>query len=518
MGAAMKSIWKNTLTETIDQSSLELPPAWVPTVAHRGWRNEQGHSIYASGRERCMANAVVRLLTIARDRAVVSSFLLADKDIEDAILNAARRGVRVYVLLASEARLGREDSEGEFDKRVLEQHKAMLTRLGGHVLFRSAPHFHAKVVVVDPETRPAGILLTANLTTEALERNDELAVALKATEVVEITKYLRWAMWESAEHELLDPNDRFKATRPLGIVPHPTEATTIVATTAEAELIREELLRLIDQARSKIIVSSFGWDQDHEVIRRICARAREGLDVTVLARIRPASMPALLKLAEAGASVYGFKWLHAKAIWTDREQALLMSANLQSDGLDHGFELGVRLEDTRVRELHGNLAGWIKSAPWRLINRPKLGEVHGVAKVWQRGQLSDVEIKSSMNVTLDEVTASSADALITPRPPLLVPYMAHKLDCTWTVAAPTLAQKSKEQKRPALVKEQTQNPKDQKKAAKEQALPQPYSPKVFREPNGRLVVAVNTPDELSRARVVMAEVGATAIVTIEGAT
>ena len=98
----------------------------------------------------------------------MSSFLLADKGVEDALLATAKRGVRVYVLLASEARLGKEESEGEFDKKVLELHKQMLTRLGGHVLFRSAPHFHAKVVVVDPEKSPAGILLTAVASARAL--------------------------------------------------------------------------------------------------------------------------------------------------------------------------------------------------------------------------------------------------------------------------------------------------------------------------------------------------------------
>ena len=123
-----------------------------------------------------MATAIVTLLADAQEKVVLSSFLLADKGVEDAIFEAAKRGVRVYILIASEARLGREDGEGEFDKRVLAQHKAMLERLGGYALFRSASHFHAKVVIADPDTRPAGILLTANLTREALERNEELAV------------------------------------------------------------------------------------------------------------------------------------------------------------------------------------------------------------------------------------------------------------------------------------------------------------------------------------------------------
>lgn len=497
--------WQKRFVETIDQRKLELPPVWVsmPSVANA--RSERGQAVFESGQSREMANAVVSLLSQAREKAVMSSFLLADKGVEDAILEAAKRGVRVYVLLASEARLGREEGEGEFDKRVLDQHKAMLTRLGGHALFRSAPHFHAKVVVVDPETRPAGILLTANLTTEALERNEELAVNLTASEVMDVTGYLKWAMWEAAEHELIDPKDRFKATRPLGKVPHPDLSKAIVATTAKTNAIQEDALRLIDGARSRIVASSFGWDEDHAVVKRLCVRAREGLDVTVLARIRPSSMPALMALAKAGATVLGFRWLHAKAIWTESGQSLVMSANLQSDGLDHGFELGLRLSDGRSHEIFERLEGWCAAAPLRLEPTPLLGALLGKVKFWKQGQIVDDEILTSVEVDLGAVTAESAAVIEAGRPQLppgTASLLAHELRCTWLVTAPKLAAKAKEKMRPDAEKDQP---------------PAGYQPAVFREPSGRLVVAVRSVEELDQARVVMTEVEAAAIVVTEGA-
>ncbi|MCB8748927.1 phospholipase D-like domain-containing protein [Rhodoferax sp. U2-2l] len=500
------STWEKRFVEIIDQRQRELPPTWASTPSVAAARSERGRAVFESGRSREMANAVVSLLSQARDKAVMCSFLLADKGVEDAILDAAKRGVRVYVLLASEARLGREEGEGEFDKRVLDQHKAMLARLGGHALFRSAPHFHAKVVVVDPETRPAGLLLTANLTTEALERNEELAVTLTASEVIEVTDYLKWAMWEAAEHELIDPKDRFKATRPIGKVPHPDPGGAIVATTVKVNAIHDEALRLIDRARSRIVVSSFGWDEDHAVVKRLCARARDGLDVTVLARIRPSSMPTLLALAEAGATVLGFRWLHAKAIWIDSGQSLVMSANLQHDGLDHGFELGLRFADARSREVLEQLESWCAAAPWRLEPRPRLGDLLGAVKLWKQGQLVDAEIVTSVDVDLGAVTAESAAAIETRRPQLpaekgLPSTLAHELRCGWLVVAPTLAAKAKEKLRRTEEKDQP-------------AIG--YQPAVFREPSGRLVVAVRSADELEQARAVMAEVAAATIVVTEG--
>lgn len=501
------SNWQKAFVEVIDQRQRELPPAWAPTQAPSLARGERGRAVFVSGRNREMAKAVVSLLSQAREKVVMSSFLLADKAIEEAIHQSAARGVRVYILLASEARLGREQGEGEFDKRVLEQHKAMLTHLGGRALFRSAPHFHAKVVVIDPDTRPAGILLTANLTTEALERNEELAVTLNTAEVAEVTGYLKWAMWESAEHELIDPKDRFKTTRRLGKVIHPEAGVAVAATTAHTNTVRAEALRLIEGARSRILVSSFGWDADHEVVRRLCARARDGLDVTVLARVRPSSMQALLALAQAGATVLGFRWLHAKAIWIDSGHALVMSANLQRDGLDQGFELGIRLSDGRAQEVFERLVGWSGAAAWRLDAKPRLGSLNGAVKLWHQEQLVDAEIKSSVDVDLGAVTAASVATLEAPRPALPqsseAPRLAHELRCTWQVVAPTLAPKAKEWRRPAGEKDKT---------------PTPYTPPVFREPGGRLVVAVSSLDELEQARVVMAEVNAATIVLAEGAT
>ena len=174
---------------------------------------------------------------------------------------------------------------GSFERRMLDEHKDMLGRLGGHALIRSAPHFHAKLVLIDPEERPVGLLLTANLTREALRRNEELAVVLRPEEVKEAAELLRWAMWAGAEHELVEPGD-FRAVKPLGSVGHPARLQHVLATTSSDTQLREEAVDLIDSASEELIVASYGWAADHPVVERLCARAREGMTLTVLARVR----------------------------------------------------------------------------------------------------------------------------------------------------------------------------------------------------------------------------------------
>lgn len=107
----------------------------------------------------------------------------------------------------------------------------------------------------------------------------------------------------------------------------------------------------------RVVASSFGWDTSHPVVERLCALARGGTDVTVLARKgRPGAMGALRMLRSAGARAAGFTWLHAKALVTE-SQAIVMSANIDSNGLG-GFEMGIALEGERASRVRAAVGGW----------------------------------------------------------------------------------------------------------------------------------------------------------------
>ena len=497
-----KNDWGEHRTHVVDQREYRLPPTWIELPKQPNTRWETGQNIYISGNRRQLAGRILRVMINARHMIVLSSFLLADRQIEIEVINAAMRGVRVYILLASEIRLDIEHTDDEFESAMFEQHKDMLNRLGGHALFRSAPNFHAKFVLADPNHKGAGLLLTANLTKEALERNQELGVVLTHEEVKETYALARWAFWEYAEHELIDPKDHFQSIKPLGLLKHPAPAKHILGTTSEVVQLREEATCLIEQAQEEIIVASFGWEEDHDVVKHLCIRANEGLPVTVLARLRENQMPALLALAESGARVYGFKWLHAKALCADQDTALVMSANLQADGLDRGFELGVKLDDDRAREVHDRLIGWSRTAFWKLVTNPVIGDIQGDARVWCDDKLADISVESKRHVNLPTVVADSADKLDeaafpeTP-PDGKLPIPAHDVEYKWQILPPVLAANSKSVFRFS---------NDIKaKSVK-------FDPPVFDEPSGRRVVAIDTPKDIDRARQVANELNAKALV------
>ncbi len=143
---------------------------------------------------------------------------------------------------------------------------------------------------------------------------------------------------------------------------------------------------MIRGAVKRLVVASFGWQLDHPVVQALLSRAREGLSVTILARVRPSSMPALLALREAGATVLGFRWLHAKALWSDRGEALVASANLERHGLDDGFELGVRATGERAAAIGRALDAWALAAALRLETGVTVGDVTGEVQTWSDGR------------------------------------------------------------------------------------------------------------------------------------
>ena len=435
--------WTKHCSRVVDQRGYRIPPAWVARSRRPGNQTECGQATYVSGRNRELADRIVSMLDNASEKVVLSTFLLADRKIEDAIIAAARRKVRVYILLASEARLDVENTDGEFEAEMRDQHMRMLDRLGGYALFRSAPHFHAKFVLADPGAG-GGLLLTANLTREALERNEELGVVLTRDEAEDVFTLARWAFWEKAEHELVGPDGRFRPVKPLGSVQHPKPSSRILATTSETRQLRDKAEALIEGASEELVVSSFGWDGDHEIVEFLCVRAREGLPVMALARVRESQMPALLALAESGARVVGFKWLHAKALCADGDKALVMSANLQSDGLDQGFELGVMLEGSRAWEVRDRLDRWRNAPQWELLPLPTLGDIPGKARVWRNNQFDDIEVVTKKEVNLGSVEAESADGLDDAPSPALptsgeLPEPAHQVVYRWSVRTPVLA-------------------------------------------------------------------------------
>ncbi|MFP6788972.1 MAG: phospholipase D-like domain-containing protein [Thalassolituus sp.] len=494
----MNLIEKFTKTETkiIDQSNTKLPPVLLPVLPKQVSDPQPINSSLFCNE---LQSRVVELIDNAEHSVILSTFLLADEHVESAVLKAAKRKVHVYILLACETRLDGDVPDDDFGKKCLVQHKEMLNKLSGHVHFASAPHFHAKAVVIDAlrETGNAkGLLLTANLTEEALKRNEELGVLLSRHQIDEIVKVFRWAIFESAQHHMTSRGE-FSAYKSPGNVGYPRELTEILVTSSEDTQIREHALALINKADKELIISSFGWQEDHQLVKAICERAKSGVKVTVLSRQRPAAMPALLAMKQSGASVMCFKWLHAKAIVVDGMHGMVMSANFQTHGMDQGFELGVKLTGTQVTELMNCFDVFLTHSHNELHIEMSLGMISGGFEAWENNAFKGYSVNE---VDVVELSPIKADCLSDMDKKPNIPNAnwrgntSHKIEYKWRIEPPVITNTSSEYFRPSAAKSE---------ASKKQDTSSPresYEPKVVRLTKKQLAITVRQESELTMAK------------------
>ena len=351
------------LSHTIENTT-PLPPGWLRFRTTTALDDQQVASgLLCAGPRKELQKQLIAMVDQAREVLLLASFLLADKELADALLRAVDRGIRVYVLNSSEQRLSRAtEADGDFDQRMIAEHKELLNRLAGKVLLRSAEHFHAKFLVIDPRGETRGWVSTANFN-RALVEGVELSVELTAEQARALAARFNRAFWCEAERELVEKGGLAAVGKPPAEPPTPP-AGIILATAKECTTLQDAVRALISGAKHQLLVSSFGFDEKHAVVLALVDAARRGVQVTVLTRPRPACKTAIQLLRDAGATVLAHEKLHAKAVWADGS-GLVMTANLAAEGLDRGFEVGVELTGVRAEALHQLLKDWVARFPWR---------------------------------------------------------------------------------------------------------------------------------------------------------
>jgi cardiolipin synthase len=284
-----------------------------------------------------------------------------------------------------------------------------------------------------------------------------------------------------------------------------------VVTASNEASLRTTVLELVRSARRRLLVASYGFDVDHDVVQAIEEQARAGVQVTVLTRPRPAVAAAVLRLASAGATVLAHDKLHAKAIVAD-DCGLVMTANLQSHGLDGGFEVGIQLDRDASKALAETLDDWTRRFPWRFTPNPDrsghLGEVCLVDKGLRTGRRT---VEEERTVTLDPVIASSAlDLESAPTPDLAPPRererFFQRIRYEWDVMPPRLPKKATELRQEVMRTKRGKDGREKEVRGKES-----YDPPVYSH-GGQKLVLLSTPDKLQAAKRLARELGATVVI------
>jgi cardiolipin synthase len=486
------------MTLTIANTAL-LPPGWLrfrqtTALDDRPFASD----LLCAGPGKELHRRLINIVNQAREVVLLASFLLADKELADVLLQAVERGVRVYALNSSEQRLSRAtEADGDFDQRMIAEHKELLDRLAGKVLLRSAEHFHAKFLVVDPRGETRGWISTANFN-RALVDGVELGVELTAEEARALAVWFNRAFWCEAGSEL-EKGRLAPVGKPPAEPPAPPEGI-IPATAKDCIRLQRAVHDLIAGAKQELIVSSFGLDEKHTTVLALADVAKRGVKVTVLTRPRPACKAAIQLLRDAGATVLAHDKLHAKAIWADGK-GLVMTANLAAEGLDKGFEVGVELAGERAAALHDILKDWIARFPWRFevgtMIAPEVSEFCALESPLKESQ----KVTEERVEKLPPIVARDALKLDEAKHPDFTKLqagngkvLARRIRVEWEVRPPQLPANAKEKKQERTI---TKPGKDGKPVESKELVS--HEPPVYQAGN-ELMVLLRREEEREAAR------------------
>lgn len=450
----------------------------------------------------------------AEEMVCITTFLLANRKVVDAVKSAANRGARIYLLIASENTLEKDyESEDDFSKKCIVSHIMLLDELSGKIFIRSAPSNHAKFVFIDPYTNNAkGYITTGNFTDEGIGgRNEEMHYALEKKEVDVLANYFKHAFWNCAKHEMRS-RQFVPAEKMMISVDLPTKTTQSIVTSLDGnKSLHDACLSMVKKASKSLVISAFGFDNRNDIVQEIAKKAKEGVKVIVLSRIRPKNNEAVEVLHKAGATVYGFRYLHAKCIIADDSKAIMMTANFEDVSFYKSFEVGALITEKKIISAYSDmLNNWIENSGWQLQLNTKLGNLNG--EVIQLKDSNFDKKKEIVNsITFDCGIHSPSLELIGNFEPK-EEIKKHELTLSdekiyativysWECEPPRLEYGSMEIRK-KRDKGSPINPNELQGSLFKRmqlASTESYNPKIFMEPSRRKVVAIQDDSELEKA-------------------
>lgn len=343
---------------------------------------------------------ILDAINSAEDFICISSFVIGNQRIEDAIVNAADRDVRVYLLAASENYLLKAILN-KSDAKKKDEHIRFLNRLYGKALIRSSGDFHMKCVLVDPKNKvnKKGYLLTCNLT-EAVSIAPDIGIKLDANQIDVLfhqflVGFYHLADVENREKGAFGDLDKSNPIIPINLPLLKKTNAGMLFTIKESPLssfpipdeftilsLKEELIRFIQDTEGEIKVFAWNFNDRSELVDELIKAIQQKRNVTVIVNAdiwqRNVSK-GLKKLLDSGAKIVGIPYFHAKGIISqknEKKQAIIMTSNFEPAGIDYGFNTGIFFKDSdQVKKIEFLFDEWQRCGKYHLEKKQKTDNV-----------------------------------------------------------------------------------------------------------------------------------------------
>lgn len=257
---------------------------------------------------------IVEAIDSAKKSISLTIFRMDDPVIQQAMLEAVKRGVRVRALISSSPRGWAKENRKLF-KGLKKSGVETKTPTNDSPKSR----YHYKIVTVDGFR---SLVLTFNPTRENLHYTRDYGVAIFDEAIATELQRLFDADWDDTDYK-------------------PTPTTPLLISPFNS---RERIHKLLKSARVSIHISDAKL-ADPQVLAILADRAARGVEVQVLGGKKRSAFSSPTGIQSR--QITRFK-MHAKCIIVDSKQALIGSMNLRDESLDRRREVGVLVTDEKI--------------------------------------------------------------------------------------------------------------------------------------------------------------------------
>lgn len=330
---------------------------------------------------------IIRIIDIAEEFICISSFVIGNRRIQDALLRAYERKVRIYFLTASENYLER-DILSERDIEAIEKHIHFLKEMQGKALIRSSRDYHLKCILIDPKNQKnkKGYLMTCNLT-GAVYKSPDIAVKLNKSQIDVVFHQFLIGFYYLASGEIRKdgigdlPESIKKLPIELPVIKSPKAEIypTIKCQNGdknkeyETLWLKKKLMEFIQESDGELKVFAWNFDDRSDPVKEIILQLKSGRRVKTLTNQKTKNgkvKPGLNKLLNEGAEIYGIPYFHAKGVISKKDgkyKAFIMTSNFENPGIEFGFNVGIMINDeSQALKLNQLFDEWCRCSEFEL--------------------------------------------------------------------------------------------------------------------------------------------------------
>lgn len=331
---------------------------------------------YNSTQSSELTNRIFELIENAKSYIKTGNFFFQDPKLNDALIEAAERGVAIFVIsnLRGDEERGKkymrydQEVSSETDPHIPHLHE--LHRRGVHVHISN--DLHAKFLIADGED---GLIMSANYTPNSLYGNPENGVDIEGSELKDLEyifdilfTYQDIALSEDGNKyrylmtkKTID-NEKFKEVGKNSRIVFTAKSTQNNLRNCSYTTIYTTIADIINSAEKELTIVSWSYKKVNDlplIKNAVRAAIKRGVKVTILYSDKMSEdklqsteweLPKLVGKENVERLCHKFPANHSKCVISEKK-GVMFTANIDGQvGLLSGFEIGCILTDEQIKQ------------------------------------------------------------------------------------------------------------------------------------------------------------------------